>query len=181
MTRVERWTVWVSAVATGVTGLGFMWAKYLVTPAEPWAVINHPLEPWFLKSHIVFAPVFVFAIGLIVTRHIVPHIREGVDRGRRSGLAMVWMLLPMAVSGYLIQVVTAPELVAAFVVIHIATGAVFLLGLVGHGLAPLRRALERQAVKARRSRASTGGLRRITGPAASARHVPAHPESGDPS
>ena len=80
-------------------------------------MINHPLEPWFLKSHIVFAPVFVFAIGLIVTRHIVPHIREGVDRGRRSGLAMVWMLLPMAVSGYLIQVVTAPELVAAFVVV----------------------------------------------------------------
>ena len=113
MSRLERWTVWLSAVATGLTGLGFLWAKYLVAPTEPWAVVNHPLEPWFLKAHIVVAPVFVFAVGLILTRHILPHIRNSVQRGRRSGLVMVWMLVPMAASGYLIQVVTAPPLVYA--------------------------------------------------------------------
>jgi len=181
MTRFERWTVWVSAVATGATGLGFMWAKYLVTPAEPWSVVNHPLEPWFLKTHIVFAPVFVFAVGLIVTRHILPHIRRKVDRGRRSGLAMVWMLLPMAASGYLIQVVTAPALVTGLVVMHIATGVVFLLGLGGHGVALLRRAPGSRAAHGRRQRAYTGELRRITKPAASARRGPGHPEWEGPS
>ena len=181
MSRVERWTVWISAVATGLTGLGFMWAKYLVTPTEPWAVINHPLEPWLLKVHIVVAPVFVFAVGLIVTRHVVPHIRDKVDRGRRSGLAMVWMLVPMVASGYLIQVVTAPVLVTALVVMHIGTGAVFLIGLTGHGVALVRKALEPHTVDARRNSPLTGGPRSITESSSSVLRGPVRPESGDPS
>ena len=135
MSRFERWTVWTSAAAVGITGLGFTWAKYLATPTEAWSVVNHPLEPWFLKAHVVLAPAFIFAIGLILTRHILPHIRQGVRRGRRSGLSMVWMLLPMVVSGYLLQVVTAPWLVTAMIVLHLASGAVFLVGLAGHALA----------------------------------------------
>lgn len=135
MSRFERWTVWASAAATAVTGLAFFWAKYLVESAEPWAVVNHPLEPWFLKTHIVFSPVFVFAVGLIVTRHIVPHIKHKVQRGRRSGLMMVWTLLPMAVSGYLIQVVTSPGWVEGLVIVHVATGVLFVAGLAGHGVA----------------------------------------------
>jgi hypothetical protein len=130
----ERWTVWISAAATGVTGLGFFWAKYLIESTEAWAVVNHPLEPWFLKMHIVGAPIFVFAVGLIVTRHIVPHIKQNVRRGRRSGLAMVWTLIPMSVSGYLLQVVTAAGWVTALVILHLATGFLFLFGLAGHGL-----------------------------------------------
>ena len=141
MSRFERWTVWASAAATAVTGLAFFWAKYLVESTEPWAVVNHPLEPWFLKTHIVFSPVFVFAVGLIVMRHIVPHINEKVQRGRRSGLLMVWTLVPMAVSGYLIQVVAAPGWVSGLVVVHVGTGVLFVAGLVGHGVALVSRTL----------------------------------------
>lgn len=140
MSTLERWMVWGSSAATAITGLGFLWTKYFVAPAEPWAVINHPLEPWFLKTHIVVAPVFVFAVGLIVTRHIVPHIRQKVRRGSRSGLIMVWTLLPMAASGYLIQVVTSPGWVTALVVLHSGTGGLFVLGLAGHGIVLARRA-----------------------------------------
>ena len=140
MSRFERWTVWTSSAAVGLTGLGFTWAKYLAAPTEAWSVVNHPLEPWFLKAHVVLAPVFVFAVGLILTRHILPHIRQGVRRGRRSGLSMVWMLLPMVISGYLIQVVTAPWLVTAMIVLHLASGVVFLVALVGHAMAVVRKA-----------------------------------------
>ena len=181
MSRFERWTVWVSAVATGMTGLGFMWAKYMTTPSEPWAVVNHPLEPWFLKAHIIFAPVFVFAVGLIVMRHIVPHIRKRVDRGRYSGLAMVWMLVPMTVSGYLIQVVTVPVLVTMLVTVHIVTGLVFLLGLAGHGVALIRKSLAPKALDARLESPPMGGLQSIAQLAASVRHGPARRESGDQS
>ena len=134
MTGFERWSVWISAAAVSVTGVGFMWTKYFVTPTEPWAVVSHPLEPWFLKTHILFAPALVFAVGLIVIRHIVPHIVRGVQRGRRSGLVMVWTLVPMVVSGYLIQVVTLPWLLTAFVVLHIVTSGLFLAGILGHAL-----------------------------------------------
>ena len=132
MTRFERWTVWSSAIATGLTGLGFMWAKYFVPPPDQWSVVNHPLEPWFLKLHIVTAPVFVFAVGLIATRHIIPHLKKREPSGRRSGLIMVWMFLPMALTGYLIQVVSSPRWLVPLVVVHILTGCAFLLGIAGH-------------------------------------------------
>lgn len=141
MSRLERWIVWGSAYATAVTGLGFAWTKYLVAPVEPWAVMNHPLEPWFLKSHIIVAPLFVFAVGLIATRHIIPHMRAKLRRGRRSGLVMVWMLVPMVLSGYLIQVASTPGLARVSIVVHVGSGVAFLFGLVGHGIALLARSL----------------------------------------
>ena len=84
MTRYERWTLWASALATGLTGIGFFWTKYLVEAPEPWAVVHHPLEPWLLKLHIVASPVFIFAVGMIATRHILVHLRSRVRRGRPS-------------------------------------------------------------------------------------------------
>ena len=132
MTRFERWSIWSSAVATGLTGLGFFWAKYLVDSSELWAVVNHPLEPWLLKIHIVVAPVFVFAVGLITTRHILVHIRTRVSQGRRSGMAMVWLMIPMVGSGYLIQVVSATGWLTWIALVHIVTGTVFLLAIVAH-------------------------------------------------
>ncbi|MBT8461652.1 MAG: hypothetical protein KJO44_03945 [Gemmatimonadetes bacterium] len=132
MTRFERWTVWSSAIATGLTGLGFMWAKYFVPPPDQWSVVNHPLEPWFLKLHIVVAPVFVFAVGLVATRHIIPHLKKREPSGRRSGLIMVWMLLPMALTGYLVQVVSSPRWLVPLAIVHIVTGCAFLVGIAGH-------------------------------------------------
>jgi len=132
LTHFERWSVWFSAIATGLTGLGFFWAKYLVESSEPWALVNHPLEPWFLKIHIVVAPVFVFAVGLITTRHILMHIRARIRKGRSSGLAMVWLMIPMVGSGYLIQVVSEQGWVTSLAIVHIVTGTVFLLAIVAH-------------------------------------------------
>ncbi len=132
MTRFERWSVWSSAIATGLTGLGFFWAKYLVASSEPWAVVNHPLEPWFLKIHIVVAPLFVFAVGLITTRHILVHIRARIRKGRSSGLAMMWLIIPMVGSSYLIQVVSATGWLTWIALVHIVTGTVFLLAIVAH-------------------------------------------------
>lgn len=132
MTRFERWSVWSSAIATGLTGLGFFWAKYLVESSEPWAVVNHPLEPWFLKIHILVAPVFVFAVGLITTRHILMHMRARIRTGRSSGLAMVWLMVPMVGSGYLIQVVSTEGWLTGLAIVHMVTGTVFLLAIAAH-------------------------------------------------
>lgn len=132
MTRFERWSVWTSAIATGLTGLGFFWARYLVESSDPWALVNHPLEPWLLKIHILVAPVFVFAVGLITIRHVLMHIRARIRRGRLSGLAMVWLMIPMVGSGYLIQVVSTEGWLTGLAIAHIVTGAIFLLAIAGH-------------------------------------------------
>lgn len=134
MTRFERWSVWLTSGTVAVSGLGFFAAKYLVVPVEPWAVINHPLEPWLLKLHVMSAPLFVFAIGLISTKHIHAHIRARVRRGRRTGMSLVWVLVPMVASGYLLQVVTNIGWLGALGWAHTGVGVLFVVLIAGHRL-----------------------------------------------
>ena len=56
MTRFERWAVWVTSVLTFVTGVVYLWMKYFLVSDDPFAVVNHPLQPVVLKLHIVVAP-----------------------------------------------------------------------------------------------------------------------------
>lgn len=132
MTRFEKWSVWLTSVGTAVTGFIYLWMKYFLTPTEPWAVVNHPWQPWVLKAHIVVAPLLVFAIGLITMRHIWRHFRTGMRRGRRSGLTTALVTGPMVATGYLIQVFTGEGWVKAMALSHIAVGVIYALGLVLH-------------------------------------------------
>ncbi len=132
MSRFERWAVWGTSVLTVLTGLVYLGMKYGLEPAEPWAVINHPLQPAVLKAHIVVSPLLLFAIGMITTRHIWRHWRSGMAWGRRSGVTTVLATAPMVLSGYLIQVVTVAPLLAAVQWTHIATGVLFAVGLGVH-------------------------------------------------
>lgn len=151
MSPFQRWLLWGSSLATGVTGLVYWWMKNRMEPVDPWAVINHPLQPWVLKAHILVAPVMVFAVGLIAGEHIWRHWRQGVKAGRRSGLTAMWVFVPMVLSGYLIQAVTHTGWLQALVWTHLATGILYLVGLVGHhrlfrqGTAAPRRAPEHTA------------------------------------
>jgi hypothetical protein len=132
MTRFERASLWASTLAVSLTGLGFTWAKYFASNDDPWAVVNHPLEPWLLKLHVISAPLFVFAVGLVTTRHIVAHLRSGTPAGRRTGLVMVGTIVPMVATGYLLQVVTLPGWLLPLAVGHIAAGILFLGGFLLH-------------------------------------------------
>lgn len=132
MTRFERWAVWISSVLTALTGGVYYWMKYLLTPANPWAVVNHPWQPAVLKAHILVAPVLVFAVGLIFTRHIWRHVTGNVRMGRRSGLLTTLVLAPMIVSGYLIQSVTDEGWLRGVALAHLATSALYVLGLALH-------------------------------------------------
>lgn len=132
MNPFQRWLVWSSSLLTGVTGLVYWWMKDHMQPVDPWAVINHPLQPWVLKAHILVAPVMVFAVGLITAEHIWKHWRQGVKAGRRSGLAALWVFLPMVLTGYLIQAVTHVAWLEALAWTHLGTGAVYLAGLGAH-------------------------------------------------
>ena len=140
MNRFERWSVWSTSLMTTATGLVYLWMKYLLAPSEPWAVIHHPLQPLVLKLHIVTAPLLVFAVGMIATRHVWKHYRSRLSRGRRSGIGTMLVLAPMVASGYLIQVLTGEGWVRAMAVGHIATGLGYAAALVLHQVAVRRRA-----------------------------------------
>lgn len=132
MNRFEKWTLWISFALTAITGVGLLWTKYFMHTDDPWAVINHPLQPWLLKAHIVAAPALVFALGLIGSKHIWKHFKARVAVGRRTGIVTVLMAGLMIVTGYFIQIVTQVVSLKVLAISHIALGFVFLVGFVAH-------------------------------------------------
>ncbi|GBD31631.1 MAG: hypothetical protein KatS3mg081_1342 [Gemmatimonadales bacterium] len=139
MTKFERWSVWSTSGATIVSGAVYLWMKYFMTSADPYAVINHPLQPLVLKIHILVSPLLVFALGLIALKHVAEHLRRKVRAGRRSGLLLAGSAVPMVVSGYLIQVLTDQTWLKIAALTHIVTGTLFALGAAAHWAAVLRR------------------------------------------
>ncbi len=132
MKPFQRRLLLVSSLLTGLTGLVYWWMKYRMEPMNEWSAINHPLQPWALKAHILVAPVMVFALGLVASDHIWRHLRSaGVPR-RRTGLTLTIVLIPMVFSGYLIQAVTHPGWLAALAWVHLVTGSVYLVGILLH-------------------------------------------------
>lgn len=138
MTRFERWTVWTASATTVLSGVVYLWMKYFLVSEDPYAVVNHPLQPWVLKVHVLVSPLLVFALGLIALKHAAEHLRRRVPVARRSGLLLAGSAAPMVLSGYCIQVLTDERWVRLAAGVHIATGLLFALGVAAHGAAVLR-------------------------------------------
>ncbi len=144
MTAFERWSVWLTSAVVAGTGSLYAWMKYLLVPIDAFAVVNHPLQPLVLKLHIVSAPLLVFVIGMITLRHVWPHYRALVPRGRRSGMVVALMTAPMILTGYLVQVITNVGWLLAIAVAHLVLGIMYAVGLVLHQVAVRMAASSRQ-------------------------------------
>ena len=132
MKPLPKWLLMVSSLVTGVSGLVYFWMKHFLVPSDPFAIVGHPLEPWMLKAHILAAPVLVFAIGLISVDHIWNHYRCLVPAGRSSGVITMWVIIPMVVTGYLIQIMTSMGWLGTLAWTHLGVGIVYLVGLLAH-------------------------------------------------
>jgi hypothetical protein len=161
MTRFEKWSVWITSVLTALTGIGYFWCRYLLHSHDPFAVVNSPLEPWFLKAHVLVSPLLVFAVGAITLKHVWRHFRTGVRLGRRSGIVTALVTAPMVATGYLIQVVTGRGWLQALAITHIAASFVYVFGLMFHQTFVHRKATG-SARPARRRHARAG--RKIAAP-----------------
>lgn len=150
MTRFEAWTVHLSSLLVGGTGLVYAWMRYFAEPSDPYAVVNHPWQPTLQHLHILVAPLMVFAVGFIWREHVWKHWRQRVRGRRRSGLSMVLTLVPMVVSGYLIQTAVSDTWRGVWVAVHLTTSGLWLLGYAGHLLVPwLARRRQRGGARAR--------------------------------
>ena len=132
MSRFEAWAIHLSTLLVGGTGLVYAWMAYLVRPADPYAIVNHPLQPQVQHGHVLVAPLLVFAVGLIWQRHIGPHWSRGMRKGRRSGVGMVLTLVPMVASGYLIQTAVDGSWRKAWVAVHLISSGLWLAGYLAH-------------------------------------------------
>jgi hypothetical protein len=132
VSRAEAWFLHLSNLLVGGTGLVYAWMVYLVPPADPYAVVNHPWQPAVQHLHILVAPLLVFAAGLVWHRHAWAKWRRGGERRRRSGLSLILALAPMVASGYLIQTAVDGGWRRTWAIVHLAASGLWLAGYLAH-------------------------------------------------
>ena len=132
MSRLQLLWLHVSVGITAITGIVFAVMKYFLRSADEFAVVNHPLQPWMLSTHVVVAPLVLFILGWTFSNHMLPKARFGDDTGRKSGMSAMWLIVPMTVSGYLLQVSVEETLRQAMAVAHWISSGLFVIVYVVH-------------------------------------------------
>lgn len=137
MSRSTAWAIHLCTLVLGVGGLAWAWIRYGMTaPEDEFALYNHPSEPWLRDGHVLVAPLILFLWGLVWRSHVWARIVVGVQQRRRTGLLLAGLVLPLALSGYALQVAVDEAWREAWLVLHLGTGAVFTLGYAIHQFGP---------------------------------------------
>lgn len=145
MSWAERWLLHLSAILVGGTGVVYAWMRYFAEPTDPFSVVNHPLQPTLQHLHILVAPLLVFGAGFIWRDHVWKHWERRVPGRRRSGVSMMLTLVPMVVSGYLIQTTVSAEWRSIWVGVHLVTSGLWAAAYLGHLVSPWLRRRRRRA------------------------------------
>jgi hypothetical protein len=110
--------------------------RFLVAPIDEWAVVNHPWQPHVQHLHVLVAPLLVFAAGLIWSAHVVGKLKNG-RTNRVPGLVLTVLVLPMAASGYLLQVAVDPNWRTKWIWVHVVSSVLWVLAFVVHQMVAL--------------------------------------------
>ena len=132
MSRKDALFLHVTVALTAVTGIIFALMKYAMTTDDPFAVANHPLQPYMLDAHVVVAPIALFGFGLIFHSHIWRKYKRKAKPRRRSGISALSLLIPMVLSGYLLQVTTGEGFRKAMAITHWISSGVFVVAYLAH-------------------------------------------------
>ena len=89
MNRLEAWLMHASTLVLTITGIAYAWMRYILKPVDPFSVVNHPLEPHMLSSHILIAPLLLLGFGVILHGHILYKIAAGSATARKSGFLLI--------------------------------------------------------------------------------------------
>lgn len=122
----------LAVALTAITGVVFAVMKYFMKSSDEFAVVNHPLQPHMLAAHVVIAPALLFLLGWTFSNHMLPKWRFGDGRNQRSGLASMWLIAPMTLSAYLLQIATNETLREAMAIAHWISSGAFVAGYVAH-------------------------------------------------
>ena len=132
MSRIDAWLLHVSNGLVMVTGLVYACMAYLMQTEDPYAVVGHPWQPHVQHAHIWVAPFLVLVIGHLWSRHMEPHLNGQTRKRRNSGIGMLVAALPMIFSGYFIQTAVEPHWRTVWVVVHLVTSLLWIIGYLIH-------------------------------------------------
>ena len=136
MSRTQLIWLHLSAALTALTGIVFAVMKYFMTSADEFAVANHPMQPYMLAAHVVIAPALLFLLGWTFSNHMLPKYRFGDGSNRKTGIAQMTLIVPMALSAYLLQIATNETLREAMAWAHWITSGLFVIGYLVHLIKP---------------------------------------------
>ena len=132
MSRLQLFWLHLAVGLTTLTGAVFAFMKYFMTSDDEFSVVNHPMQPHMLAAHVVVAPALLFLLGWTFSNHILPKYRFGNGKNRRTGIASTALIIPMALSAYLLQVSTNETLREVMAWAHWISSAVFVAAYLIH-------------------------------------------------
>jgi hypothetical protein len=132
MTRTTNRWFHAANVLVITTGCVYAWTRYFCTPSDPFAVVNHPLQPHALHLHVLSAPLLVLMIGVFWQPHAWTKFRSRSPVSRRSGLVLLVNAIPMIASGFLIQTSVLPLWRNLWIGVHLVASACWLVGSLVH-------------------------------------------------
>jgi hypothetical protein len=132
MTLNEARTQHVANILAGGSGLVYFCLKYVAKSQDPYSSAGNPWEPFAHNTHVLLSPLLLFAVGLIWADHVWLKIARGRQGRRESGVMITVLFPPMAISAYLIQVSVDETWRKVWVVIHLATSALWIAGYATH-------------------------------------------------
>ena len=110
----------------------YAWMRYFAEPADEFAIVNHPWQPWMQAAHIVLAPLLVLALGMIWRLHVWAKLRANRKGRRLTGWVLALLAFPMVVSGYLLQVASDEAWRNAWIWLHALSSVVWTVAYLFH-------------------------------------------------
>lgn len=138
MKNFYRWSLHFLTLGVTASGVLYFWMKYLLESDDPFSIINHPWQNLMLHGHILFSPLLLFVFGVFFNSHVMRKLHNGQPRGRRSGLASLFIFPLMAISGYALQIITHETALLAALIVHLVSGGLFALVYLVHLVIGLR-------------------------------------------
>jgi uncharacterized membrane protein len=132
MTRWQSWSSHITTLLVSLSGVAYLWMKYFLETDDPFAIVNHPLQPSMLDVHLFTAPLLIFCFGLMFESHIRRKLKAGSRVNRKSGLIAAITFAVMTLSGYLLQITAVAAVSRAALVLHLLSSGIFLSAYVVH-------------------------------------------------
>jgi hypothetical protein len=110
-----------------VSGLAYGYLRYFAVVAGEFGPQPHPWRAFAQHAHVLTAPALLLALGVALRGHISGMLRHGVTKGRRTGLVLAGLSVPMVFGGFLIQVVTSSATRSVVGWAHSAVSVLFVL------------------------------------------------------
>ncbi len=136
MSRFEAWFHHLANLLVGGAGLAYAWTLYFCTPQDEFALVNHPLQPHLHHLHLWTAPLLAFSAGMLWKHHGWRRMQNPDSARRGSGIGLLATLWPMVLSGYFLQTAVDESWRQVWLVVHLASSALWLLAYAGHQLRP---------------------------------------------